>query len=191
MRIFVFIFSLFLAGPAQACAIYKGTDFRDVLMADAIIVGPVRNYKLTDGKKLAILLIEPVEVLTGDISTHLDDRGLIEAKWINSTFNLPDQSSFSRARPPYFVIALNMTALKGFEGGDVPSIMQRPCSGPLVFSGAGPVGVMLRQVFQAPEQDREKILNDLLIFAERTRAPIGQPMYFPNRPPRRDAPKPD
>lgn len=184
MKTIVLLLALLLGDSAQACVARASTNFRDVFLADAIIVGQVINYRVDSSSGgPANLLIAPVEVLAGDIAPHLDGDGLLPVMWSNSTYGLPDPSWFRIARRPTYVIALNMTPDRwrmGFEGGGTASILQRACADPLVFAGDGPVGFLLRQVYQAPEEQRPELIDDLLAFAEQTGIRLRTAQDFPN-----------
>lgn len=186
----VFALALVMPGTADACAVYLPLDFRDVFEADAIVVGVVSRYQADLG--LARLQIAPVEVLSGDLSQWQADDGSFQAIWNNSTFGIPEEADVGLNAGPY-IIALRLDGLHEGEGGDrftggvpgVPiAILQRDCSDPVVFSARDGAGLILRQILTTPENERQRVADDLLEYAGRIGLRLDDPVQFPPPHPR-------
>lgn len=170
-------------GAALACVVPAQMDFRDIFLADLVIVGEILTYEIVDPSSdqgplfdyarfevrvWEVLLSPPAKTQAPATRTnpdrrHIWQRNRITVTWDNSTFGEPE--ALGGNDKGSFLIALRhpTSALPPLRAGsafiaptpepELYTVLQAPCAGAFIFEMDSLIAIALRQLITT---DRDK-----------------------------------
>lgn len=155
-----------LPSELAACVMAAQMELSDVFMADAVVMGRVVNYQIVDVGERGPLLnyaqfdVQVQRVFAGDVFERLDDDGLLQITWDNSTFGEPE--TFDRHKQFLFALRDPTSPLPPVRTGsafispapvsELFTVLQAPCAGAFIFDANSPASAAIQQVL---ETDRD------------------------------------
>ncbi|OUS34465.1 hypothetical protein A9Q94_16140 [Rhodobacterales bacterium 56_14_T64] len=168
LKVVLISIGICLSTTAAACISQATLDLAKAFEAEAVVVGSAWKFEPIpnpNGPQLAAAFqIKVREVLSGDISDHLDHRGMLPVSWfigmgvpsmpgVDSVFVLQNPSSSIDA---------------SWIPQDRLTVLQQPCGPAHIFDSSGDIAKVLGQVLDG-EGDAEmelKVLEEFLFGKE-------------------------
>ena len=150
------------AGPARACIEGAELALDDVQYADTVVLGRIANYSRVSEKGDPFIgLIFPYSRFDIVVDEVLKGRAspVLTVTWVNSTFEQPEkigpagkylialQSPGSAVVPP---LRAPSATIMDLPEPDLPTVLQAPCSVPVMFERGSKDAATLRWLLTHP-----------------------------------------